>query len=501
MQRHTSIFFIFLHISFVLILHKSVSCYSRKCYSRVTFGLHCILGTILSNPLTLRKGTKYVLKILSLQSSLEVPIFFAFIFSYLIHNISNSFRTYFVIMEALSSIKVMNQDFVRLDRFDGQNFIRWQQKMFSSSPLKLAYILEDDLEDILEPTPEDDDELKEKSRKRKEDDFLCKRHILNTLSNSIYDVYRTSSSAKELWKSLESKYKIEEAGIEVSIISNFMDFKMSNNKPVLTQVYEILLIVGDLKTMGVEIAERFLVGAIINKLPSSWNDYKKKLKHDDRKYSLESLQRHLCIEEDSRNRDRNDSSDVKTKVNVINVNKNNQKNKFQVKNDKKFKKNGPNPKYQNNKKKEHCFVCGKHGHRSYQCRYRKEEANAVNEDLVATVTEANHVTSESGWWLDTGATIHISKDRSLFKTYEVIDDGTEVKMGNNIRTKVIGKGTVVLKFTSGKVLTLVNVLHVPDMAKNLISGDLLNKRGFKLVYESDKFFIQEWDVCGKGLFL
>jgi hypothetical protein len=95
--------------------------------------------------------------------------------------------------------------------------------------------------------------------------------------------------SQKIWMSLETKYKIEETGIEVSIISNFMDFNMSNDKLVLTQVYELLLIVGDLKTIRVDIAESFLVVAIINKLPSSWNDYKKKLKHEERKYSLESL--------------------------------------------------------------------------------------------------------------------------------------------------------------------------------------------------------------------
>jgi hypothetical protein len=71
-------------------------------------------------------------------------------------------------------------------------------------------------------------------------------HILDALSNFIYNLYQTFSSAKDLWKSLEPKHKIEEVGIEVSIISNF---KMSNDRLVLTQVYEILLIVGDLKTM------------------------------------------------------------------------------------------------------------------------------------------------------------------------------------------------------------------------------------------------------------
>jgi hypothetical protein len=41
-------------------------------------------------------------------------------------------------MEAFSSIKVLNQDFVRHDRFDEQNFTRWQQKMFFLTTLKLA---------------------------------------------------------------------------------------------------------------------------------------------------------------------------------------------------------------------------------------------------------------------------------------------------------------------------------------------------------------------------
>jgi hypothetical protein len=83
-------------------------------------------------------------------------------------------------------------------------------------------------------------------------------------------------------------------------------------------------------------------------------------------------------------------------------------------------------------------VCGKHKHRSYQCWYRKE-ANDVNNNLIAMVTKANHVTSESVWWLDTRVTVHISKDISLFKTYKVIDDGTAVKMCNNIQTKVLEK--------------------------------------------------------------
>ena len=44
-----------------------------------------------------------------------------------------------------------------------------------------------------------------------------------------------------------------------------------------------------------------------------------------------------------------------------------------------------------------------------------------------------------------------------------------------------------LKMTRGKFLTLKDVLNVPEIQENLVSGSLLSKNGFKLVFESDKF--------------
>jgi len=79
------------------------------------------------------------------------------------------------------SIQVMSQDLIRLDRFDGGNFTRWQEKvMFFLTSLKLAYILDDNLEQIPEPTPEDTEEIRQKRVKRKEDEFMCRGHILNS---------------------------------------------------------------------------------------------------------------------------------------------------------------------------------------------------------------------------------------------------------------------------------------------------------------------------------
>ena len=57
------------------------------------------------------------------------------------------------------------------------------------------------------------------------------------------------------------------------------------------------------------------------------------------------------------------------------------------------------------------------------------------------------------------------------------------------KTKVLGSGEIDLKFTSGHVLTLKDVLYTPSMRKNLMSIFLLNKVGFKQTMEFDNFVI------------
>lgn len=95
------------------------------------------------------------------------------------------------------------------------------------------------------------------------------------------------------------------------------------------------------------------------------------------------------------------------------------------------------------------------------------------------------------WWVDNGATRHICSDRSMFSTYENNDDKEHLLMGNSSTFKVKGQGNMVLKMSSGKEITLNKVLHVPDIRKNLVSGSLPSKNGFKMVFESHKFVLNK----------
>ena len=97
--------------------------------------------------------------------------------------------------------------------------------------------------------------------------------------------------------------------------------------------------------------------------------------------------------------------------------------------------------------------------------------------LSAVVFEANLVDNPKEWYIDTGATRHICSERNSFSTYVEVNGGRELYMGNSSKPKVVGLEKVCLKMTSGKELVLNDVLHVPEIRKNLVSGSLLSKHG------------------------
>ena len=129
-----------------------------------------------------------------------------------------------------------------------------------------------------------------------------------------------------------------------------------------------------------------------------------------------------------------------------------------------------------------------------------EVNNVSNMNLPVVVFEVNFIGSNTKeWWVDIGATRHVCLDKKMFSSYQRIDNGEQLFMGNSSSSKVEGQGKVVLKMTSGKELTLNDMLHVPEIRKNLVSRSLLSKKGFKLVFVSDNFILTKNGMyVGKG---
>ena len=86
-----------------------------------------------------------------------------------------------------NTIKMMNQDFIRLDRFDGVNFMWWRDKFkFMLTALKVYYVLDPNLPPISKPKEDDNEIIIALRKKREEDEIVCRGHILNTLLDRLY---------------------------------------------------------------------------------------------------------------------------------------------------------------------------------------------------------------------------------------------------------------------------------------------------------------------------
>ena len=76
---------------------------------------------------------------------------------------------------------------------------------------------------MLFPTASDEDtnEIKVQRKKQEDEELICRGHILNTLSDCLYDLYTSMKSPKEIWNALEAKYKTEKIGTNKFIIQNY----------------------------------------------------------------------------------------------------------------------------------------------------------------------------------------------------------------------------------------------------------------------------------------
>lgn len=48
------------------------------------------------------------------------------------------------------------------------------------------------------------------SVRKQEDELIYLDHILNSLSDQLYNLYTNTTLTKEIWEVLENKYKVEE---------------------------------------------------------------------------------------------------------------------------------------------------------------------------------------------------------------------------------------------------------------------------------------------------
>jgi len=113
---------------------------------------------------------------------------------------------------------------------------------------------------------------------------------------------------------------------------------------------------------------------------------------------------------------------------------------------------------------------------------------------VIPETSLSDVTSDE-WIVHTGATEHISYNHSSFTNYRALSHPIPIRVGNNETIHGIGIGDIrVLSRKlddSTRELVLVNDLHVPDLARELILLAAATYRGYSGYYNDDLLVLED----------
>ncbi|XP_074298671.1 uncharacterized protein LOC141629593 [Silene latifolia] len=292
----------------------------------------------------------------------------------------------------MSVISKIVPDISKIEQLDGQNYKRWSQKLLMFfEQLEIDYVLFNDPPKPIVPSDAETTPPPSKDVKSNEEDIAkfvkdnktARCHILNNMVNPLFDLF-------------------------------------ANNKSAKVHVYENLC--ADIVSEGMKLDDLFVANVLLEKFPPSWSEYRNQLKHKKKDMSLMELISHMRTEEANRLKD-----------NLLCLPSVNASGKGKGKKSDPGKYTKPVAKIQKPKGPLVCYVCGKPGHKAYQCNDKKTaeaEANAVTDDVIAAVVvEAN---------LDTSVF-----DKGLFAEFEEIADGECVYMGNSSPQRSRAKKNVV----------------------------------------------------------
>ncbi|XP_076914209.1 uncharacterized protein LOC143573133 [Bidens hawaiensis] len=268
------------------------------------------------------------------------------------------------------------------EKFSGLHFKWWQQKMFFYlATLNLARFLTESAPLATNAEGETDAQTLSAVDAWKHSEFLCRNYVLNGLVDALYNVYSSIKIAKELWKSLDKKYKTEDAGTKTFVVAQEDNKRAQKGSLVDVSAKANLVEYGQSSKGG-------------NKGKGKGNKGKSKV-------------------------------DLGVKKGVV-------------------KKKPPSfqgPCYNCNELGHRANQCKKPKRkRAHLVDEDGTPLVAMITEEAAFIEEVNVVgDAPKGWYVDTGATHHVCGDKQLFKNFKEAADDQKLYMGNKATADIMGK--------------------------------------------------------------
>ena len=290
---------------------------------------------------------------------------------------------------------------------------------------------------------------------------------------------------QDLLKAIGEQFVTSDKALSSTLIMKFSSIRITSVRGVREHIMQMRDIAAQLKKLGIDMSDSFLVHFIMNTLPHQYGPFKISYNTHKDKWSINELMT-MCVQEEERlvmelgesamlattfgKNKRNDTSQTYTS-------KSNQKGKGRI------------PPQADIKKEIKCFFCKRKGHVKKDCPKFKKWLEKKGNISSFVFYESNMVNVNiNTWWIDSGSTIHIANSlQGMQNLRKPVGNELSILSGNKMGSPVEAIGTCTLTLDNGFVLVLERTFYVPSFSRNLISVSRLVPLGFSFTFQDNVF--------------
>ena len=317
------------------------------------------------------------------------------------------------------------------------------------------------------------------------DILIRTKHFKTKITAGIRGSVEQYDKVQDLLKAIGEQFVTSDKALASTLIMKFSSIRITSVRGVREHIMQMRDIAAQLKKLGIDMSDSFLVHFILNTLPHQYGPFKISYNTHKDKWSINELMT-MCVQEEERlvmelgesamlattfgKNKRNDTSQTYTS-------KSNQKGKGRI------------PPQADIKKENKCFFCKRKGHVKKACPKFKKWLEKKGNISSFVCYEYNMVNVNiNTWWIDSGSTIHIANSlQGMQNLRKPVGNELSILSGNKMGSPVEGIGTCTLTLDNGFVLVLERTFYVPSFSRNLISVSRLVPLGFSFTFQDNVF--------------